>query len=388
MVPNRTQRLYFDEAGFTGSNLLDPEQPAFVYAGVAMDKEHASQLHRAALSRFGITAQELKGASLRKNSKGRKAISWLLAESAQYSHVMVANKEYALAGKFFEHMFEPVLSTHSSLFYAIGFHKFIATLLHLCHRSADPNVDNALRHFAEMMRNMDPETLDSVLLPLRRFDQSDPLGLVSAFLLCHRNVIEDDIELMRESDRLANWSLELSMTALHWLLASWGEEFESLEVYCDTSKPMQEAQDFFEAFIGREDKLYLRFGDQPGPSFIYNLAGPIKLVDSKTSPGIQIADVLSSSLAFAKKNPEESISKEWLDILEDVPANQIIPDIEDVDLTTERAYVNSMVLRELVDRSVKGQNLFEGMREFVLYVQTLYPRYVDEVLPESLRCDL
>ena len=383
-MTGKTQPLYFDEAGFTGNNLLDTEQPAFVYAGVAMDKEHAERLHRDVLSRFRINAQELKGASLLKNSKGRRAISWLLAESSRYSHVMVANKEYALAGKFFEHIFEPTLSQRNSLFYAIGFHRFIATLLYVCHRAADPNVSSALRNFAEMMRSMNPDQLDSVLSPLEHFDQSDPIGMVLAFALCHESRIKREIEVTRESGSVANWSLELSMTALHWLLASYGEEFEVLEVYCDESKPIQEGHDFFDVFIGREDKLYLRFGDKPNPSFIYNLAGPIKLVDSKASPGVQIADVLSSSLAYAKRNPDEDISKEWIDILKDVPANQIIPEMDDVDLNKEHVFVNSMVLRELVDRSVRGENLFEGMDDFVLSVRALYPRYADEVLSQSL----
>ena len=78
------------------------------------------------------------------------------------------------------------------------------------------------------------------------------------------------------------------MTALHWLLASCGEEFEVLEVYCDESKPIQEGHDFFDVFIGRKDKLYLRFGDKPSPSFIYNLAGPINLVDSKVHPAFRL----------------------------------------------------------------------------------------------------
>ena len=68
-------------------------------------------------------------------------------------------------------------------------------------------------------------------------------------------------------------------------------------MYCDESKPIQEGLDFFDVFIGREDKPYLRFGDKPTSSFIYNLAGPINLVDSKASPGVQIADLLSSSLS-------------------------------------------------------------------------------------------
>ncbi len=380
----KAQPLYFDEAGFTGNNLLDPEQPAFVYAGVAMDKEYAAQLHSDALSRFGIDAQELKGANLLKNSKGRRAISWLLAESSRYSYVMVANKEYALAGKFFEHIFEPALAERNSLFYAIGFHRFIATLLYMCNRAADPNVGSTLRNFADMMRSMNPDQLDAVLAPLDQFDQSDPIGMVLAFALCHQSRIKHDIEVMKDSGSLANWSLELSMTALHWLLASCGEEFEVLEVYCDESKPIQEGLDFFDVFIGREDKFYLRFGDKPNPSFIYNLAGPINLVDSKTSPGVQIADVLASSLSYAKRNPDEAISEEWIAILKDVPANQVIPERDDVDLTKEHVYINSMVLRELVDRSVRGKNLFEGMDDFVLSMQALFPRYVDEVLSHSL----
>ena len=383
-MTKRIQRFYFDEAGFTGNNLLDPEQPVFVYAGVAMDEELASQLQRETLLRYRINAQELKGANLLKRGIGRKAISWLLAESSQYSRVMVANKEYALAGKFFEHIIEPVLSERNSLFYATGFHRFIATLLHICHRAADPHVDSALRNFVKLMRSMNPDQLGSVLSPLGHFDQSNPLGMVFAFTLCHQGRIKREIEVMSGSGDVANWPLELSMTALHWLLASWGEEFEVLEVYCDESIPISAARDFLDVFIGREDKKYLEFGNQPSPSFVYNLAGPINLVDSKASPGVQIADVLSSSLAYAYKNPDEEISKEYMDILKDVPANQIVPDMDDIELTKDRAFVNSMVLKELMNRSVKGQNLFEGMADFILCVEELFPRYVEDIGLSSL----
>ena len=130
-----------------------------------------------------------------------------------------------------------------------------------------------------MMRSMNPDKLDSVLSPLDRLDQSDPIGMVLAFALCHQSRIKREIDVVRESGSIGNWPLELSLTALHWLIASYGEEFEALEVYCDESKPIQEGLDFFDVFIGRKDKLYLRFGDKPHPSFAYNLAGPVNLVD-------------------------------------------------------------------------------------------------------------
>ena len=291
---------------------------------------------------------------------------------------MVANKEYALAGKFFEYFFEPVLAHHSSLFYNIDFHKFVATLLHVSSRGGDPHANGILRDFAEMMRNLDAKQLESVLSYLDNLEQSDPMGKILAFACCHRKRIEEEIRSVSESGPVANWSLELSMTALNWLLASWGEEFEVLEVYCDESKPIQEAQEFFKVFIGREDKAYIRLGSEPTPSIIYNLSGPINLVDSKDSHGIQIADVLSSSLAYALKNPDEENAKKWLSLLEDVPANQLKPDLNQVDLTQEGAFINTMVLGELVDRSVRGQNLFESMPDIILSARSIFLQYVHE----------
>ena len=374
-MTKKTQAFYFDEAGFTGNNLLDPEQPVFVYAGVAMDEERASQLHADAVSRFQLSTQELKGANLIKHERGRKAISWILAETSQYCHLMVANKEYALACKFYEYIFEPVLADHSSLFYAIDFHKFVATILHIRSRAKDPYADDILRGFSEMMRTLDPEHLEVVLTPLDQLDQSNPIGNILAFACCHRKRIENELKLVRESGPVATWTLELSMTALHWLLASWGEQFEVLDVYCDQSKPIEAARQFFQIFIGREDKAYIRLGDQLSPSVVYNLLGPINMVDSKSSHGVQMADVLSSSLAYAMKNPDEEISNEWLSLLEDVPTNKIIPDVRQIDLTQERAFVNALVLRELLNRSIKGQSLSDNMQEFIFNARVLYPQY-------------
>ena len=169
------------------------------------------------------------------------------------------------------------------------------------------------------------------------------------------------------------------MTALHWLLASWGEEYEVLDVFCDKSKPIQEAQWLFEAFIGREDKAYIQLGNQRSPSIIYNLLRPINLVDSKESHGVQNADILSSSLAYAYKKPHDDISKEWLKIIEDVPSNTIKPELSQMDLMQEGTFINATVLYVLVQRSIKGQDLFENMAAIILTAKSLYPQYLLEM---------
>ena len=386
MISENAQQVYFDEAGFTGNNLLDSEQPLFVYAGVAMDASLASKTHATAMAEFAIESEELKGANLVKYDRGRRAISWILTQAAEHTHFMVANKKYALAGKFFEHIFEPVLADHNALFYSVGFHKFIATLLHICSRANDPVAVEILAGFAEMMRSKDSRHLEGILSHMENddFDADNPLWNILAFATCHRVRIEDDLRMVSNSGTVATWPLELSMTALNWILASWGEKYEVLDVYCDQSKPIEAARQFFQVFIGREDKAYIRLGSQPSPSVIYNLSGPLNMVDSKTSHGVQIADVMSSSLLYALKNPDKEFCQEWLHLLEPAPINEIIPDASHADLAKEGAFVNTIILRELVDRSVKGLNLSENMLDIILSSRALYPQYVLETMSDEL----
>ena len=58
------QTIYFDESGFTGNNLLNLNQPAFVYASVAIDPQNASHLHSELVSRFQLQGKEMKGKNL------------------------------------------------------------------------------------------------------------------------------------------------------------------------------------------------------------------------------------------------------------------------------------------------------------------------------------
>ena len=48
------------------------------------------------------------------------------------------------------------------------------------------------------------------------------------------------------------------------------------------------------------------------------------------------------------------------------------------DLSKDQSVINFGILRELVDRTVKGQSLFEGMREFILSLDALSPRRLEE----------
>ena len=369
-MSEESQTIYLDEAGFTGENLLDPDQPFFVFASIAMDERRALSIRNEAVSRFRIQGNELKGSSLVKQVNGRKAVSWILSESQKDALVLIVDKKYALAGKFFEYIFEPVLAQQSAMFYAIGFHKFVATMLAMYFQVKDTQAEDMLRNFAQLMRSLNPQHLDAILSALDDIDPDAPLSKIPLFALCNRERIEEEINMLREMKDGPKWHLELSVASVYHLLAHWGEQFDSLDVYCDESKPIEadlsSGVSIFNNLIGRQDKAYSPIGKASGPSLVYNLANPINLVDSRNSPGVQIADVIASSIAYALKNPHEEIAKEWLNLSEGIIASALVPDENLLDLDQEDCFINSMVLSELVERSLEGESLLEGMADYIL----------------------
>lgn len=370
--------IYLDESGFTGDNLSDSGQPFFAYASVALAESSASDLCAEMTSRFRIRSSELKGTNLVKSMKGRNAVSWLLKRIQGNSLVIVCDKRYALAGKFFEYIFEPVLARQSSLFYTIGFHEFVAAFLYFAPQMQEAEADGVLRNFETLMRTLDNRYLDAILSALDNVEIASPLGQILVFAQCHRERIAAEINQLRGMRNTPQWHLELSVSAVNCLLGYWGERFPSLKVYCDQSKPLQadlsSDPSLFAHLIGREDKAYIPFR-KGTPSFIYNLAEPISLVDSKGSPGVQIADVIASSATYALRNPDDADAKDWLDFMDSkgIIAKMMMPVPELLDLEQKEPFTNAMVLLELVDRSVRGGSLFTDMREYILTVRWNFP---------------
>ena len=374
-MSNNTKTIYLDESGATGNHLMDPEQPFFVYASLGLEQDEAFAIHSEMVGRFRIQGPELKGIALTKHRQGREAILWLWREVGQRFKIAVAEKVFALAGKFFEYMFEPPLAKGSSMFYSIEFHKFIANYLYISYISGETDTRKMFKDFEGLMRTHKPEDVEQVLSPLDHLNTSDPLSAMLGFCLCNQNSIKDEIKRLGDQGEGTRWDLELSQTMVHWLLAVWGEEFERLEAYCDQSKPIESNMEMFNHFIGRKDKAYIKLGGGPGASLVYNLSGPIKLVDSKKYPGVQIADVMASSIAYSLKNRGEEFSNQYMELASDSITVAIAAEPEEFQPNQDKGDLNMLVLLELLARSVRGENLFDGMREYILQQNFLMPEF-------------
>ena len=91
--PSVTLDIFCDESGFTGQNLLNPEQRYFAYGSVAIAPSEASALVAKTVRDFKLQGAELKGKNLLRHSTGRKAAVALLRELGDRSQVVIVHRE-------------------------------------------------------------------------------------------------------------------------------------------------------------------------------------------------------------------------------------------------------------------------------------------------------
>ncbi len=87
--------VVMDEAGHTGENLLDLDQPVYALAAVRVDVVTAEAAVTDALGRAQRSTTELKFGSLRKSNVGRKNVLTLLEDvklTAEDAAIIVIHK--------------------------------------------------------------------------------------------------------------------------------------------------------------------------------------------------------------------------------------------------------------------------------------------------------
>lgn len=368
-----TSTIFCDESGFTGTHLSDESQPYFVYASVAIPSGKADELVEKAIKDFRIQSEELKGSRLVKYAKGRTLLSLLLQECLRESQLILVEKKFALACKLFEYLFEPALSDKSSIFYALGFHKFVSTLLYAELQIRSASAESLFEHFERLMRAQGPEGIASFFeQPTSRHKTKSFAQEVLAFCHAQRPAIVKERKVVDSVGASGRWVLDVTDAALYSLLCYWGERYEELDVFCDESKPLFayiEMDGVFSHMIGRKDKQYFEW-DGTKSLLTFNLKRKISLVNSKKSRGIQIADAIAACLSYAVQNRTDKTAREWItafDTAHAIHPNSIVSDSEYADVSTSKGALNKLLFEELIRRCRAGENLLDGIEDFVRF---------------------
>lgn len=374
--------VFCDEAGFTGNKLLDAEQEVFSYAAVAIEPDEAAELVEQIKRDFRLQGSELKGSTLLGRTQGKKAVTEILKKCDGRYRVVAHLKPYALASKFFEYIFEPAMSNFNSFLYGVNFHRFIATLLFVYFRAEDKSAEALLEDFTKFAHRGDTAALEAIFPMSSDTDYRDNvLHSIGMFALLHKEAIKNEVLPFREPG-VPNWILDLTTTSLFSLLTWWGERAKELEVVCDESKPIKGDIQVFDVMVNRPQTTYVRFQHKESP-FSFNLKSPLKLASSLDIPGLQIADVLASVTANVWRNAyrgtQTTEGKVWqVQLLEHMDDDSIWPDFSHADLSTPGCFANTIMLQELISRSIAGQDLFDGLPQVFRAAYKLHPRFLAE----------
>jgi hypothetical protein len=350
------QQVWCDESGFTGNKLLDRQQPLFVYCSVAISATEAAELI-AMLAKDGSVQGEVKAAKLLRYNQGRKAIERLVREIDGRFCVSFYEKKFALACKFFEYIFEPVLSAKSSFFYEIKFHKFIANLLYIHFGAQRRSAEEIFEEFEQSMRNLDDQRLHRLLLRGDLARDAISLQPVVDFGILNFQAIRDEMDVLR-GDGVGKWVLDLTSSALYSHLGLWGDKFDTLDVYCDSSKPIAESFPLG-AFVGQDEKVYTTISGEPH-LLTPNLARPIELRDSRGNPGLQVADIVAGAGLNVFTELDSGMGAIRSQIAAAVSTDSVLPEPDDY-LTGNSARLHSRILTGLVRRSRDGRPLLEDL---------------------------
>jgi hypothetical protein len=295
--------IYCDEAGYTGYNLLEENQPYFVYAALDIEEMQAKEFISSVKSKYMLQG-EPKGANWVKTNNGKKAIEELFKNFSDKVRIVYHHKKYALACKYFEYVFEPAISEHNGVFYRLQFHRFIANLVYVSFESNEKKAEDVFWTFQELLRGNDPDGLFKFLKT--KEVPNDLLSMIAQFTVLHRDTILDEITTNGEFDY---WILDLAQTALHSLLCTWSVEKGALSVVIDESKPLREAVAENQLYhqLNAEISYFDPFGN--GPSAMnFSLSEPAEFKKSKHVPGLQMADLFASSVYWSLKNPNDPLA--------------------------------------------------------------------------------
>ena len=363
-----SQKVYFDESGFTGTNLLNQDQTVFTYAAVGLDNQNANELINIIRTNYPTQAQELKFKNYSKSSKCEDFCLFVINLLKDYAGVIVFDKKFALCAKFFEYMFEPVIAEFNSHFYAANFHLFITYRIYdlLGNLQQTPllanfeNVmtqDNKYLEFQNFVSDIFPK-LSIQRKSKRTFEEN-----VYTFISLNRRLIEQELKDLSGNTPTDKYTLDLTTTAFLNLCGFMSEKFGEVEPVYDDSKMMDAHKNIFDGFVGREIEFQVPSFDR---KFKVHITKELVSANSKLEPAIQLADLLAGITSYAYSNANQVIIDSLIE--NGLIASAIIPRTIEMDIINLFPNEYEEILNILVKRSVANKQLFDENLRIKLWV--------------------
>lgn len=303
-------KIYFDEAGNTGANLLDPEQPFFVLASSNFSNEEAEEL----INLFQIQGDELHFVNLKKHEKYQKQLINFLnhdlisTEKVKYSLI---EKRFTAIANIVDLLIEPVFYDSGIDIYQNGLNLAYSNILYIGGQNFWNKIefDLMLLNFVKMMRNKTEESIKnfySVLSNLYKSSTQD-----SRILL--KPIIESKNQIKLILQATNKYSIDPCYPAFVTLCNLWYKELkEDFDIFHDTSKQIQFWQEMIKFVSDKFKMTEIEVGFDSRTMIFPLKINSLQLLDSKKNKKIQISDIIASSIMYALKESKKGNSSKFV----------------------------------------------------------------------------
>ncbi|MGJ1537355.1 DUF3800 domain-containing protein [Sphingobacterium multivorum] len=294
-----TETIYIDESGNTGQDLLNKDQLAFVLAS-----NNFSENELSTLTGLFPEANELHFVKLKGSEAGRKAIIEFLNHpliTEDHVQCFTTHKEYAAVGQLVDRLIEPVYYDIGVDIYERGMN---ISLVNFIYHFGVGNIwdkqlfEKFLSAFMVMMRTKTLESIDTFYFLAQELHDSSKTrekGLIVP-ILKSKNQID---EILSHVDKFA---LDVTLSGFYVICDLWYKRVrKKLSIFHDSSKQIDHYREHIE-FTSNLQMETQEIGFDSRTMTYPTQIESLEMNSSENIKGIQVSDLIASSIAFMYNN--------------------------------------------------------------------------------------
>lgn len=338
------ERFSIDESGYTGFDLLNAQQPFQGASAICISDEDARRLINTHFPKH--QGPELKYSSLKKRPGNLPRLLGLQEELLKsYKCVTyVCDKRFLLILMFVDDAVEPFYYARGVNFYEDGNNYTLASLLYYTGSTVwGDDFDALLAEFQSAVKIKTFEEVQKLFLRVRGMDWNQLPEALGPLALgcpdCVRAILSEGV------------TTDAAFIVLQSLISRM--EVMATGVYSvdhDRSKNLDQYHAILKRFINHTDVIEFRQSEIAGIKFPLKLRSVVQ-VDSKTSPSVQLADVVVGSAmdmanGFAGKQPT---SEHFNKVLQCYGHDQIIHMLPSLDFEAQKHFRKGTQAYQVID---------------------------------------
>lgn len=315
MSEHRDISIFFDEAGNTGQNLVDHEQPVFCLASMLLDETNTPPL----ASVFqGLRSSEIHFSRLRRSRIGRERILAFLNHPTITPEVVkltILHKPFAITASIVEYLLEPLAFEEDVDLYERGANISLANLLNIvipttCGKS---NYSMLQEAFVQMARSKGQREIDAFYRVVQALIDQCVLEKAKGFLAAiaaSEKIIHDVLRNFRTT------SIDPAITSFFLHCSEWTGQLQSpFRIIHDESKPLKADLEMLKRFMD-PDAQPIEYGYDYRKAFLPLSVQDVEFEESTGGIELQLADVVASAAALFFKSKLANRSDDFVNAID------------------------------------------------------------------------